>query len=113
LNLKGKVWFEKSLKKKKKKNKGTLLTFRPSRPAGPSSLSRSSPPTRPSFSFSFYHLHAGPACQLLPSPFLSSSSSPAQPDPAPPQSSPRLAAPSTFPFSLSKPIKAINFPAIN
>jgi hypothetical protein len=52
LNLKRKVCFKKSLKKKRKKIKDYLPTFRPSQACRPTKPSRSSPPNRLSFSFS-------------------------------------------------------------
>jgi hypothetical protein len=52
LNLKRKVCFKKEFEKEKeKKKKVYLLTFWPSRPAGPPKPSRSSPPNRPPFLF--------------------------------------------------------------
>jgi hypothetical protein len=70
LNLKRKVCFKKSLKKKKKKReKAYLPSLRPSRPAGPPKPSRSSPPNRPPFLFSPRMLTTGPLLPASPPPF--------------------------------------------
>jgi hypothetical protein len=99
LNLSLKVWFEKSLKKKKKE-KTYLLPFRLGGPAAHQPSPRGSPRSRLLFfSFCFADERAPP---VSPSPvaFLSSSPPSASPGPALPQISPRPAA---FPFLSSSP----------
>jgi hypothetical protein len=105
LNLKRKVCFKKSFKKKRKKET-YLLNFRPSWPAGPTSLSRSSPPNRPPFLFpADVDIWALPV-SLTPSPSFSSSSPLLSPirrrrDPR------RARPPLRLPFLSPWPIKAI------
>jgi hypothetical protein len=102
LNLSLKVWFEKSLKKKKKKT--YLLTLSARRPNSPPifPLQRPTPPAP--FSFLFLSLtsrsHRSDSPRRLPFFFPSSPS----PGPAPPQIPPRPAA---FPF-LSSPLESTN-----
>jgi hypothetical protein len=62
------------LKKKKKKTKESLLTFRPSQPAGPPAPPRAGPRHLSLFLFFALADDWVPPVSFLPSPFLSSSS---------------------------------------
>jgi hypothetical protein len=98
-------------KKKKKKTYPPYLSAQHTNSRHP--FPRSGPSPAVPFFFFLEPLTRRPRLSASSLPFTFFFLSPAQPDPAPPQSSPHSAAPSTFPFSLGKPIKAINPLVIN
>jgi hypothetical protein len=102
--------FEKSLKKKRKKRKAYPPYLSAQRPNSRHPFPRSGPSPAVPFLFFLEPLTRRPRLSASPLPFPFFFLSSAQPDLAPPQSSPHPVAPSTFPFSLGKPIKAINPP---
>jgi hypothetical protein len=106
LNLKRKVCFKKSLKKKKKK-KDYPLTFRPSWACRPTKPPRSGPPNRLLFFF-LADADTWPRLSASPSPLPFFFPTLLQADPAPPRESCH-ALPLPFPpSSPNRPIKAIN-----
>jgi hypothetical protein len=111
-----KFWFEfelkrfdfaKSLKNKKKKKKRKLSYLSAQRPTGPHKLLPQRPASAPSILFPPQPLTPGPHLSAPPSPSFLPFPFPGFTDRAPPRSSPRLAASSTFSFPPSKPIKTI------
>jgi hypothetical protein len=113
LNLKRKVCFKKSLKKKRKKEKAYLLTFRPSQACRPTKPSRSSPPNRPPFLFPADADTWAPPVSLSPSPSFLLLHLAAQPTrrrraiPATPRHFP------SFPPHQAGQLRQLTFPAIN
>jgi hypothetical protein len=110
LNLKRKVCFKKSLKKKRKKRE-SLPPFPSTQPAcRPTKTLSQRPVTLLSFLFFPRTPTSGPCLSASPLPFLSSFSPRCPADPAPPCDPRRAPQLSFFPSSPSRPIKAINLP---